>query len=120
MVTIPAADDISVALSDRLSAMGIALTTLTNIMVTAMISFKILSMNRRVKDHVEIYETRKYTTVVAILVESAAPCAILGIFISIIFPLTTTPWFTAVFLVWSMTVVSHLSVGTMQIYVSIT
>jgi hypothetical protein len=63
-------------------------------MITAMISFKILSVSRMLKKSttthsvMEPAHARTYTNIVVILVESAAPCAILGI-------ITCVGWFTS-------------------------
>jgi hypothetical protein len=110
--------EISVLLKeDDLNAAAITLDTVLNLMVTGMISFKILSVSRSLNKSVDSIAsyTRTYTNVVTILVESAAPCAILGI-------LTCIGWFlgtdttsnfgfssNTITLIWSMSLVSYLS-----------
>lgn len=90
----------------KITSAGIVLNTTTNIMVTVMISYKILSVLYRVRRTAEVDPqlTRTYTNIVAILVESAAPCAILGILASVL-ELTFSYgkvgyWMEAVFMIW--------------------
>lgn len=74
----------SILIIDRLNAAGVVLNTFVNVMITAMISIKIYSISRMLSKSIGSTPThaRAYTNIVAILVESAAPCAILGILTS--------------------------------------
>jgi hypothetical protein len=100
---------------NKLNAAGIALDTIANVYITAMISIRILDVARNLRKSTESQatETRTYTNVVAILIESAAPCAILGIMTCVIqFMIndgSTSPFiyiFGAVDLLWSASIVS--------------
>jgi hypothetical protein len=66
---------------EKLNISAIVLDTAVNVMITTMISIRILSIYRMTdKDTIPIQlYARKHLNVVAMLVESAAPCAILGI-----------------------------------------
>jgi hypothetical protein len=64
---------------DLIQLLGTGFATLTNVTATAVISFRILTVFYSVRKSVDPERARTYTSVVAILVESAAPCAILGI-----------------------------------------
>lgn len=92
-----------------INAAAIALTTAVNVILTAMISIKILFVARSLRKdtNLQTSQARMYTNVVTILVESAAPCAILGV-------LTCASMFTTneyvylselgIFLTWSMSI----------------
>jgi hypothetical protein len=64
-----------------ITAAEIALDTAVNIMVTAMISIKILWVSRIVGRSINARKSgaKAYTSIVAIIMESAAPCAVHGI-----------------------------------------
>jgi hypothetical protein len=71
---------------NSLDASAVVLATAADVMVTTMISMRILSIYRmtNVKDIKSIQvHAGKYMNVVAMLVESAAPCAILGILVCV-------------------------------------
>jgi hypothetical protein len=100
----------------KLNGASVALNTAVNVVITAMISIKILSVSRSLRNcvHSTTSHARTYTNIVTILVESAAPCAILGV-------LTCIGWFInvdtvsafglsneAVELAWSMSIVSFI------------
>ena len=57
----------------------ISLSVSLNIIVTAMICFRLLRMRARMREVLPPEMSRTYTNVAAILVESAAPLSILGI-----------------------------------------
>lgn len=103
MATIPLGlgQRVRTSLEDRVDAAGIVLAVITNVMVTAMISTKILSMYYRIRDYVEYETTRPYTNVVTILVESAAPSAVLGVLSTILMLRQSIMWYMSVLLVWS-------------------
>ena len=90
-----------------LGTAGYALPLATNVMVTAMISTKILSVYYRMRKVVE-YETIKlYTNIVTILIESAAPPAVFGVLSSALMLSPSIEWQEAVFLMWTAMVVCH-------------
>lgn len=99
LATVPIGLSTNSRLDGQITAASIALTTAVNIMVTIMISCKILS-KRRKSTHSE--NKRLYTNFVAILIESAAPCATLGVIevaISLVDSFVTVN--LTIFLVWS-------------------
>jgi hypothetical protein len=57
----------------------VSLSVGLNILVTAMICFRLLRMRARMREVLPLEMSRTYTNVAAILVESAAPLSILGI-----------------------------------------
>jgi hypothetical protein len=103
---------------NRINASSIVLATAADVMVTTMISIRILSIYRmtNAKDFslIQIH-ANKYINVVTILVESAAPCAILGILFCVqefMDASSHAPLFglcvTAIGQTWSMSTVSCL------------
>jgi hypothetical protein len=110
MAAIPSDYSLMIPLANKLNAVAITISVATNAMTTAMISKRILSVSGNVRKLVDNYSQR-YTNVVTILVESAAPCATLGVLISIpLFMNTAVDWITGVFLPWSSLMVSFLSI----------
>jgi hypothetical protein len=67
----------------KLDIPTIILDTAVNVMVTAMISLRILSVYWTTNKDVGHVHAKKYLNVVAMLVESAAPCAIFGILLCV-------------------------------------
>jgi hypothetical protein len=107
MTTVPLGLGQSVpdSLEDKINAAGIIFTVITNVMVTIMISTKISFLYRRMRKYVEHETIRPYTNAVAILVESAAPSAVLGVLSSVLMLRQSIKWYLVVFLVWSATIV---------------
>jgi hypothetical protein len=64
--------------TNNLNVSAIVLDTAVNVMITAMISIRIISIYRMTNNSIQVH-AKKYLNIVAMLVESAAPCAILGI-----------------------------------------
>lgn len=92
-------------LFSNIDSAGIAIATFTNVTTTAIISFRILIIFYSVRKFVDPRSARSYTGVVAIFVESAAPCAILGIISSIPSSLSLAQpdiWGYSLFPIWSM------------------
>ncbi|KAJ2913709.1 hypothetical protein MD484_g6701, partial [Candolleomyces efflorescens] len=75
-------------INDKLSAplfsACIFLTVSTNIIVTALITFRLLRARRALEKVLPSADMRVYTSVIAILVESAAPLTIIGIVTAIV------------------------------------
>jgi hypothetical protein len=102
---------------NSMNAAGIALDTSVNVMITTMISIRILAVARTIS---QLSGSRRkqsstYTSAVAILVESAAPCAIFGIMTCIMEFMfvdgSNSPFvysFSAMNSVWSASIVSVL------------
>jgi hypothetical protein len=70
---------------EKINVSAIVLDTAVNVMVTAMISMRILSiywMTNKGVNPVQAH-VKRYINVVAMLVESAAPCTILGILVCV-------------------------------------
>jgi hypothetical protein len=108
--------------AEDLNLSGIVLDTAVNVMITAMISMRIFSVYRMIsKDFNPIQaHAKKYINLVTMLVESAAPCAILGI-ISIVSFIDIGPaalffvlWGPAISQIWSASIVSRLFYNTSQ------
>jgi hypothetical protein len=108
---------------NNLNASAIVLDTAVNVMITAMISIRIISIYRMThKDASSIQvHAKKYINVVAMLVESAAPCAILGILVCVNGFMTNNPSSSTSFFAlcggaisqaWGMSIVSCLLYGT--------
>jgi hypothetical protein len=91
--------DANSLLERGMNATSITLTTAVNVMVISMISFRILRILHKVRKSTNKMR-RTYINVIAILVESAAPGAILGI-ISISLLLTGSFLWNFSVIVWS-------------------
>jgi hypothetical protein len=82
------------------------------VLVTAMISWKLLSLYYRARKYAHSNAVRMYTSVVAIFIESAAPSAVLGLFVTAINTYSVAdaqrPWAFAIYLTWCMVTVSCL------------
>jgi hypothetical protein len=109
MATVPLGlgDKARSSLVDRVDAAGVILTVITNVMVTAMISTKLLTMYFNIRKYVTFETTRPYTNIISILVESAAPSAILGVFWTVLVLRQSIEWYMSVFLVWSTVIVRY-------------
>jgi energy-converting hydrogenase Eha subunit H len=93
----------------RINSVGVALSAFTNITTTAIISFRILTASYHLKKSTHPQLTKIYTKAVIVLVESAAPCAILGIVSAFPIPsalLNPYVWEYTLFPIWSMSLVS--------------
>jgi hypothetical protein len=89
---------------------SVLLTTATNVLVTTMISWRILSVFYRVRKYIDPVKKQKYLGFVAIFIESAAPNAILGVLVSGVNTYsaanTQLPWTFAAYMAWSLVIVS--------------
>jgi hypothetical protein len=69
--------------NETLNAVGISLTVALNILITSLITFRLLRVHKRLSMALPHYHTRYherlYFGIVAILVESAAPLGVFGI-----------------------------------------
>lgn len=83
-----------------MNAASIILTMIVNVMAISMISFKILWVLRKTRKGTSEMMKRMYINVIAILVESAAPGAILGV-ISTVLLLSGSPFWNFFVIVWS-------------------
>lgn len=79
------ANDIS---ANQLAAASVFLTVSTNIVVTSLITFRLLRARRTLAKALPSADMRPYTSVIAILVESAVPLTIFGIIAAILQNLT--------------------------------
>jgi hypothetical protein len=98
-----------VALLNKLQSAGVSLATFTNVAATTVISFRILTVFYSVRNSIDRQRAKTYTGVVAILVESAAPCAILGIVYAVCLPQPSSNidvWNDGLFFIWSASLVS--------------
>jgi hypothetical protein len=87
-------------LISRVSLSAAGITIAVNIMVTAMISIKIILVARRAREHSDLYMTQPYTSIVAILIESAAPWTMIGILVIVVGAVKSIEWGLAVSLAW--------------------
>jgi hypothetical protein len=107
--------------TEEIGAAGITINTVVSVMITTMISGKILSVSRKLNSF-DVFElqasgSRTYTGVVTILVESAGPSAMLGIILCIILFISSTGnnsmslfvLRTTSVLIWSAVMVSNSS-----------
>jgi hypothetical protein len=103
---------------NNLDASAVVLTTAVDVMVTTMISMRIFSIYK-MTNFKDVSSTQvhasKYMNVVAMLVESAAPCAILGILVCVEAFINNSsnaslfgPCSAAIGQTWSMSIVSCL------------
>ena len=75
----------------RLNAVDVLLIVVLNVVLTALIAFRLIQAQRRLTSSLPNMDRRLYLGVVAILVESAAPVALVGIpFIITIFLVQTS------------------------------
>jgi hypothetical protein len=87
--------------SIRLTVPWVSLSVGLNIVVTSMICFRVLRMRTIVREVLSPEMSRMYTSIVAILIESAAPFSILGIGL-IVTAALELPLFLAFTYVWTM------------------
>jgi hypothetical protein len=87
--------------SIHLTVPRVSLSVSLNIIVTSMICFRVLRMRTIVREVLSPEMSRTYTSIVAILIESAAPFSILGIGLVVTAALEL-PLFLAFTYVWTM------------------